>query len=763
MCIMSCRNRRIAVLLLAGLSFVSLAGHAELPMATDPKECIFFGNPQHRGADYDPDQGLFIMTNDSGVHAFDAHTGAQRWHHRNSSPYVQTHYGRKDLVIFGKDGVFLLDKSSGREIWAKQNTRYSGVGEAVLSPDESAVLVSYLVVQQVQGTSVKHQNICVFYDLKHSRERVLTQLKDAEFAGFLGDGKTIAFFRNIDDALPSHSLCDSHGLKEYFLLDTETGSTTPPHVIPDSDRCIWSGVSPSGLLAVPRYPPENKPVGLRVFDVHTGALVRDLGEWPKGFISPVWMEDEKRIYFATLGSDDQEICVIDAMTGQTNQSLSRPGHSLVKLRIGQSSQGPDMVLSQDKDRNFWYWPPVADATPVKVFDGGRIAPGTMSTQIHNNGYVTTRQNVVGGSMVIASRLPDMQKTAEWRVADSYLVNGELFNQPMTHCVNRVMTGEQRGGEPNTVVEVLANGAEPPLFSGPGTPVALSPDGRYFVVQTDDKTALLQDLEQKKTICAFNQELEYRFDIQAAFSDDGKRLAVNAWPNLEVVDVAPGLPRRKMELPPTLRGFYSIRGTWDYGEGQGMCFSPDGSLLLTGEYGRAWLHDAATGKLLHQFQETNRYLDEYGQGQRSFLRSLAQTAEDWVGVVTDRFKAAHPLYVAFGASGDRVITHTDGQIIRVWDTRSGEQQHAIETSLPQTRDKERRIRNRTVLSDNGDYALAYSRSSTVPASLWSLKDGTLLRRYKFPETESLSIALTDDAKSIYVLDSGDLYRWKGTGN
>jgi len=131
------------------------------------------------------------------------------------------------------------------------------------------------------------------------------------------------------------------------------------------------------------------------------------------------------------------------------------------------------------------------------------------------------------------------------------------------------------------------------------------------------------------------------------------------------------------------------------------------------------------------------------------------------MVTDQFKGPpYPMYVAFGGGGQRVVTHIAGQIIRVWDTRSGALIHAIGTGLPERRNANGAINNRILLSDNGDYAFTLNRDNFGLASLWSLADGALIRRYSLPKCDAYYVALPDDGKSVYMLDRDDLYRWPG---
>jgi WD40 repeat protein len=234
---------------------------------------------------------------------------------------------------------------------------------------------------------------------------------------------------------------------------------------------------------------------------------------------------------------------------------------------------------------------------------------------------------------------------------------------------------------------------------------------------------------------------------AVFSDDGKRMALNNGEFIEVTDLSGDYPRRAMNSGD--RHFWWVK----------LCFSPDGSRLLCGGINSAWLMDAASGALLRTFEETERFADLY-QYQGGFWDSLANTAKDWAGMVTDRFKGENQLEIAFSEGGSRVITHVSGQIIRVWDTESGKLLRTIHTYMPEKRNAQGDIRNTITLSTNGRFAFACNLDNKGPAGLWSLDDGTLLRKYQFPESSWLYGVPQDDGKSLLVLNSGDLYRWPG---
>jgi WD40 repeat protein len=119
-----------------------------------------------------------------------------------------------------------------------------------------------------------------------------------------------------------------------------------------------------------------------------------------------------------------------------------------------------------------------------------------------------------------------------------------------------------------------------------------------------------------------------------------------------------------------------------------------------------------------------------------------------------------LEIAFSEGGDRIITHIQGQIIRVWDTNTFKLLHTIHTYLPEKRNARGEIKNGITFSANMRFAFASNGDNFGPASLWSLADGTLLRKYQLPQSNWISAMPQDDGKALFVISNGDLYRWPG---
>ncbi len=739
----------LIALLLAVLFLPLLCARAEAPMATEPEECFLYDNPRPGNVDFMPEENLFIMTTQGGLRAFDIQSGGQRWH-RNQGANVA--WGRKHVLGWTNNELFLLDKATGHEVWWQREDRYGRVDIAMLSPDGSRV-VALFDPNTGNDQNARPRLTSVVYDTGSRGQHVYSDMPSSFPVALPPDGRTAIFCRMT--ATPSSSMPSRDQSREFFRVDLDSGNVSAGVSFPASNYSPWGGLSLSGLFAV-CSPKTDGLTGLKIFDIATGVLVRDLGDIAEDFGSAIWSADGKCLYFTSWGR--KKACVLDAQTGALQQTISHPGHTLLKVRIQRSDEGPDMILSQDEDRNIWFWPPAPDATPTRLFDGQRFAPGR-GVEFQRGGYLTGHTEEPGKDVLTAYQMAGMKKVGMWRLPRQNMrYGGGLFNRTMTHSVNRVYGGDGRS-ESNSF-EVCAEGAETALFSGNGDPLGLSPDGRFLVVQTTGKRVLLQDLQEQRTVHVFDFVLDWDGQGQAVFSDDGRRVAVNAYPNLEVVDLTADFPRRKMAPDAGSRGFSCSQGAWSFGAGQSMCFSPDGALLLCGGYGRAWLHNAESGVLMRCFTETRRFYEAQPYAQGGFMKSLEQTARDWAGLATDRYKSPGPVHVAFGAFGDRVLTLAGGQVIRVWDTRNGDLLRTIEAGLPEKRNQNGMIDNHVVLSDNGDYAFFYNRDNFAPASLWSLAEGTLIRRYQFPDATTFSFAVPDDGACVYTMAGDALYRWPG---
>ncbi len=226
------------------------------------------------------------------------------------------------------------------------------------------------------------------------------------------------------------------------------------------------------------------------------------------------------------------------------------------------------------------------------------------------------------------------------------------------------------GHGGGVARVLRLGSPEPTtlrLGGDVTSLAFSPaDPRMLAIATvgsDTGVSLVRWPSDARRFVRVDDRRMYLSDIEARFSDDGRRLLVTTdYPELQVLDVATArrlfTPSQQLDaaegFDPQSRRLIEIENNvaklWDASSGRpaGLlggheypirttAFSPSGSLIATGaEDGSARVWDAASG---------NAMLD---------LRSgtAAITA------------------VAFSPNGRFLITADDGGDVRIWDVRAG---------------------------------------------------------------------------------------------
>ena len=718
----------VSVLLSGAALLGAPFAHAAGELVTEPERCIFLGAPYEFA--FMQAENLLLMNNRGGLYAFDIASGEQRWHRYLASPggYVGAAFGKRQVLGWSDQGVFLLDAVTGRETWWRRDSQCGQAYQASLSPDESRVVLCC-------------ERGSLLYGVTDHSQRVLPQISG--FCGWLSGSKAVIFVK-----------AEGQGDKQtqnWQVMDTDTGTVTPCWQEPRSWEDSRPAFSHLGQFASV-LEGDNNSRTLKIRDTRTGTVLHEFGD-VAGLSSYVfWMQDGKRLCCTT--EDRKEARVIDAETGAVQFALSREGHSFVVSRPFEDGLGTAWIFSKDGANHRYAWNLAPDGTPRKVLDGARISPAHFYFDRSLPGRWATMTMEEDRLWVYAVHaLENSQKLAEWRCrVPKQLYGGFTVNKALTHVVGSYQVKSDDYGRPqNMMFTLYVQDREAPVRTGHGRVLAISPDGRYLALQTDDKETCLYDAESDRIadIYAVADKTEGQRSMNASFSDDGKRMVVNTTTTIEVTDLSEGYPRRSMALGDN-------KGLWWVT----LCFSPDSARLLCGGNDRSWLFDAATGALLHSFEETERFADLYSYQGGGFWNSLAESAKDWAGLVTDRFKQGGHVDVAFADNGSRVITYAAGQVVRVWDAGSGRMLHAIHTGLPEKRNREGTISNKITLSANGRFAFSSNGDNYARAALWSVADGTLLRRYQLPESTWAQAMPADDGKAVSVISNYNLYRWPG---
>jgi WD40 repeat protein len=602
---------------------------------------------------------------------------------------------------------------------------------ANLSPDENRVL---LVCER--GS--------ILYGVTDRSQRMLPAMQG--FRGWFQDGKNVM--------LENYEGGNGTSVVKWKTMDIDTGTITPCWEEPYSWDAPSHSFSSLGQFADVTDEGEDKQT-LKICDARTHATLREFKDLGGLSRYPIWIKDGRRLFL--VSPDHKEARVIDAEAGAVQFTLSREGHCFECYALWEDESGAAWAFSKDAANHRYAWKLAADGAPRKVLDGSRIAPATFFFDRAVRGRLVTMNMEEDRLWVYAVySLDGMNKLAEWRCrTNRQLYGGFTANKALTHAVASFQTKRDDYGSPQSMSFALCTkDSETPVRSGPGKFLAISPDGRYLVLQTDERLACLYNAQTDRIVGQYapppaKDEGRHYISMSAAFSDDGKRMALNNSEFVEVTDLSENYPRRTMNSG-------NSRFWWVT-----PCFSPDASRLLCGGDSCAWLFDAASGALLHTFEETERFADLYQYRNGGFWNSLANMAKDWAGMVTNQFKGGNQLDAVFAEGGSRVITQMAGQIIRVWDTGTGKLLQTIHTYLPEKRNARGEIRNAVTFSANGRFAFGCNADNFGPAGLWSLSDGSLLRKYRLPESTWLSGAPQDDGKALFIMSGGDLYRWAGS--
>ena len=696
---------------------------------TEPEKCLFRGAPGTLA--YLEEENLTLMANGGGVYAFDAASGVQRWHRYLVSRrgYSGAQFGKKKVLCWSEQGVFLLDAVTGKEAWWRRDNQCGGLMTVHLSPDESCVLVVC-----TEGV--------VLYGVADGTQRTLPALRD--FQAWLPDGQTLLF--------SSLSFDGEKSSRKWQTMDIDTGRVAFCREEPSTWWDPAPVCSSLGLLA--EGPDEDSgESAVKLRDARTGRIVRELDKVGAPGMLLSWLKDGKRLF--CVSADRRQGSVIDAETGAVQFVLSREGQRVPAGAPFEDRNGAARVLSRDSANHRYAWKMAPDGEPRRILDGTRFASSRILSNSPIPGMLAVADEEENNLCVhTVYRMENMEKVGEWHVRmPKEHLSGLLIDKGLNHVAASCRVTRDYGNHPrDQVFALLTQERETPVCTGRGHAQAISPDGKYLIVQANDKEACLYDTEKGSILCLYTVEdkQDYPHYMPAAFSDDGKRVAVNNTQTVEVTDLSGDYPRRTMALPPG-----TDKRVWF----SGLVFSPDGRRLLCAGANCARLFDADTGALLHSFEETERFAYPYPEG-NGFLGSLLMFAKDWAGMVTDRFKYDNRLEIAFADGGSRVITHTAGQVIRVWDAQSGKLLRTVRTGLPEKRNAEGRINNRIALSENGHYAFAANWDNFAPAALWSLDNDTPFRRYQLPETGLGSGIPTDDGRAVLVETNLNLYRWAG---
>lgn len=697
-------------------------------------------HPVYRGSMWNPRADIVsgVVTHARGtyVRADDLETGAARWTYalpigRDGGGYTTGE--RRTVVHYPEGRLVLLDNRTGEEVWRQRGSYFGGgLRNAWLAGGDRWLVADYV-------TSA------VVHDLVADRSYKISLPGDKPLALVpMPDRRRFVMVERLSGDKPPTSL--RFWLWEPGVSEPEQGCTVDSPI-----RMEVRAVLPAGGVLLREHtsldPVKNQ---FKIVDPKTGAVLRAQPEPEEETVHRDPSGDGEREFVFREGTAVVEVARLD--DGAPLYSVPLPWARPRTAAVPCFSDGADWGMFWGDGDALWLVPLVEGGAPRRILGDTRLLPGRPARI--DPPYLPCFET---GMMQKTLRrtlftLPDLALKAEWDFppgrgggwiqysADSGRAVQGYFNYDYD---NQRMLGR-------TLV-LKESGKDAPLLEMPCQSMAISPDGRHLVAQEGENRKLLVEVDTKRIPLRFAADREYDY-ARAAFSPDGRRAALSSYPRLVVVDLAEGYPMRDMELPTVDNQKFYVGS---------LAFSTDGKLLLSGSMGTAALFDADTGKCLQTFTEEMRFQQRWQSRGYSFFSTLEGMARDLAGNVTDRFKGRPSLQAVFAANGTRVATSADGQILRVWDARTGQRLHTIDPELPETRNRWGGITNNCVFDPGGRFCFTYNGNAFGKAALWDLATGRKLETYVFPKgTGYINAAISEDGKTVYATVDSDLHLLPG---
>jgi WD40 repeat protein len=288
-------------------------------------------------------------------------------------------------------------------------------------------------------------------------------------------------------------------------------------------------------------------------------------------------------------------------------------------------------------------------------------------------------------------------------------------------------------------------------------VAFSPDGKYMVTGSLDKTARLWNIASGAEVRIFTGHAGSVESV--AFSPDGKYvLTGSADKTAKLWDAATGAELHTFSDPTSI-----VRTSVEMKRSnRSVAFSPDGKYILTGsDDGTPKLWDATTGAVLRTFSgHTNivRSVAFSPDGKYVLTGGLDDTARLWdatTGAEVRTFELTEWVFsVAFSLDGKYVLTGGTGDL-RLWNTATGK--------LVRTFSGAAGGAIGVAFSPDGMYVLTGTLGGG-PAKLWDVASGAEVRTFSGHTDSVYTVAYSLDGKYVLTGSSDKTAKlWNATSN
>ena len=717
-------------------AFFQLTGLAQ-PLTESPDK-IFLARPLW--CEHAPEAGLVYVCTAGDLYALEEKTGALRWK-KDGSKFncfttwinaggrileINTDANRKELDL----AYTILDPLTGVE-----------TGESVLAGVRN--INNYLPLPDNSGLVISYEKGVLVHKHGERKARLVSDKPNLNCNYFFPDGKTLL--------LTEKTAHETRGTGIVRLIDVAEGKETGEYYLDKGWELAWADISSRDQIVLKQWHEEldpNRVEPLRIADGRTGKIIRETAPVDVNFRAN-WTPDGRFLCAHNFFAGNTML--FDPETGATRGDFPPEGHNLVDVtKITWTNDWP-VLFTLDSGGALFRWPGGPDSPPEKLLGENVFLRGTcVSLPGRGLDMLFSRENRREQTKHYwLQRIDNGQILREWNL--SWNKDNES-GLPFHHENSPVLLLKiwDRSKDHSSVMrtlKILAEGDGGVLWEGTGEPKLLTPDGRHFIIQSEEKEYGLYAVGSDTPAVVWKMETpgEYIRDFYA--SDNGAVVVVARYESAEVIRIDENYRRVPLKIP---------RNWWFE-----KMFTRDGNLLLAGGRGKAALFDAHTGEPVRSFVEEEKVYPNYSnKSQAGFLESTMMTVADMAGTVTDRFKTSPLLDACFAGDEHFVVTSGQGVVIRVWDRETGRLVRTIHPEISDQRDQNGNINTRAVFSKNGDYVFCHNANGYGEAALWSVLEGVKLRRYLFPLGGTGSVAVADDGSAVIAHKDGNIERWPG---